>query len=152
MMVVNFKAIIIFQFLLIIRISLTAQQPDDIVGRWISAQRNVTVQIYKDSSAFRGKIVWFDDSDDKRRPMVNRTDKNNPIKSLRNRKIIGLDVLTGLNFNIKCNCWQKGKIYDVTTGKTWNASITLDNINLVKVRGFWHYEFIGKSMTFKRLR
>lgn len=139
-------------FLLFTRLSLHAQQPNDIVGLWISMQRNVMVEIYKDSLTFKGKVVWFDDSDDNTKPMNTRTDINNPVKSLRNRKIIGIDVLKGLTYNTRCNCWQNGRIYDVQTGKTWNASLTLLNKNLVKVRGFWHYEFFGRSMRFRRVK
>ncbi|MEO6000615.1 MAG: DUF2147 domain-containing protein [Chitinophagaceae bacterium] len=129
-----------------------AQTRNDIVGTWMSSQRNVMVKIYTDSSFFKGKVIWFDDSDNKSLPMNVRKDIKNPNKNLRLRKIIGIDVLRGLRYNAKCKCWQDGKIYDVQTGRTWNASITLENINKVKVRGFWHYEFIGKSMIFRRVR
>ena len=132
--------------------SLSAQQPDDIIGQWISKQRNFIVEIYRGSNEFRGKIVWFDDSDDRSQPMNLRTDISNPVKSLRKRKLIGLDVLKGLTYNIKCRCWQNGKIYDTRTGRTWSASITLVNLNVISVRGYWHYEFIGKSMTFRRVK
>lgn len=133
-------------------LSLSAQQPYDITGRWISKQRNFIVEIYRGFDEFRGKIVWFDDSDDQSRPMNLRTDISNPVKSLRERKIIGLDVLKGLTYNRKCKCWQNGKIYDTRTGKTWSASITSVNLNVINVRGYWHYEFIGKSMIFRRVK
>ncbi len=133
------------------RVSLHAQERYDITGLWMSSQRNVVVKISSDSLYFGGTVTWFDDSDDTSRPMNTREDINNPDKDLRTRKIIGIKVLTGLLFNPRCRCWQAGKIYDVQSGKTWNASISLENINTIKVRGFWHYEFFGKSMIFRRM-
>ncbi|MEO6916818.1 MAG: DUF2147 domain-containing protein [Chitinophagaceae bacterium] len=129
-----------------------AQKGEDIVGTWISDQRNVMVDIYADSSFFKAKVIWFNDADDLAHPMHVRTDTRNPDKSLRNRLVIGMDVLHGLKFDAKCDCWENGKIYDVLTGRTWNATISLDNINRLKVRGFWHYEFIGRSMYFRRVK
>jgi len=131
--------------------SSSAQKPDDITGQWISKQRNFIVEIYRGTEEFRGKIVWFDDSDDKSQPINLRTDRDNPVKSLRKRKVLGLDVLKGLTYNKQCKCWQNGKIYDVRTGRTWSASISALNRNMINVRGYWHYEFIGRSMTFRRV-
>jgi len=46
------------------------EQCNAIVGRWISQQGNVIVQIYKDSVTFKGKVLWFNDSDDKNNPIT----------------------------------------------------------------------------------
>jgi len=56
-----------------------AQEPSNrIVGKWISIQGNVIIQVFKDSYAFKGKVIWFRDTDDKSRPMNSRTDIHNP--------------------------------------------------------------------------
>ncbi len=148
----RFVVFIMLAFLFASGFTENHEQCNAIVGRWISQQGNVIVQIYKDSVTFKGKVLWFNDSDDKNNPMNSRTDSNNPDINLRNRKILGLDVLHGLVYNNKCNCWQEGKIYDVRSGRTWSSSIMLENEDLLKIRGFWHYEFIGKSMIFQRLK
>jgi len=38
--------------------------PDAIIGQWMSTRRNVRVQVYKEGNEFRGRVVWFKDSDD----------------------------------------------------------------------------------------
>jgi uncharacterized protein (DUF2147 family) len=126
-------------------------QSDRIVGRWISSQGNVIVQVYKDSLTYKGRVEWFDDSDDATKPMNGRKDVNNPDRNLRHRNIIGLVVLQGLTYNPKCKCWENGKIYDVNTGKIWSSTIRLANNDLLNIRGFWHFEFLGRTMSFKRL-
>ena len=129
----------------------TPETSDRIIGRWISAQGNVIVQVYKDSLTYKGKVEWFDDSDDPTQPMSVRKDVHNPDRNLRNRTIIGLPVLQGLTYNPKCKCWENGKIYDVNTGKIWSSTIRMENDDLLNIRGFWHFEFLGRTMSFKRL-
>jgi uncharacterized protein (DUF2147 family) len=124
---------------------------DRILGRWISLEGNVIVEVFKDSLTYKGKVDWFDDSDDPAHPMNIRADVHNPDPSLRSRKIIGLTVLQGLTYNSKSNSWENGKIYDVNTGKVWSSTIRLENDSLLRIRGFWHFEFFGKTMTFKRV-
>lgn len=146
------KSILLYITFLLCLSQSHAQLAGDVAGYWMSTQKNVIVQIYQDSLDFKAKVVWFDDSDDRSQPMNSRMDVNNPVSALRTQKIIGLEVVRGLIYNKSCRCWQNGKIYDTQSGKTWSASIELENENLAKVRGFWHFEIFGKSMYFKRIK
>ena len=145
--------IVLIGFLAFLHFGVTGRvQPpsDQILGKWISTQGNVIVDVYKESDAFKGKVVWFKDTDDKSRPMATRTDIHNPDPALRDRKIIGMDVLTGLEYNNAQNRWEHGKIYDVKTGKEWSTSVWITKEGLLKVKGYWHFEFLGQTMTFRR--
>ena len=122
---------------------------DRILGKWISSEGNLIVEVFKESNYFKAKLVWFNDSDNKNKPMNERLDENNKNKSLRSRKVIGMEILQNLVYDRKQNRWEDGMIYDSQSGKEWNSSIWLENTNLLKVRGFWHFEFIGKTMSFK---
>lgn len=124
---------------------------DRILGKWISQQKNVIVQVHKDGKdEFGAKLLWFDDSDDPSVPMNARTDYKNPNKVLRNRKLIGMEVLDGLTYNPETNSWENGMIYDAKSGHTWNSAVVLDD-DLLKVSGYWHFKFLGKTMVFKRM-
>ncbi|MGB4398352.1 MAG: DUF2147 domain-containing protein, partial [Daejeonella sp.] len=79
-------------------------------------------------------------------------DQQNPDLALRNRKIIGLEILRNLKFNASTNRWEKGIIYDVRTGKEWNLSALLTENGMLEVKGFWHFEFMGQTMTFKKVK
>ena len=70
---------------------------------------------------------------------------------MRNRKLLGLEVLQGLTYNAEEDKWENGRIYDAKSGKTWDASIGMTDEHLLKVRGFWHFEFFGETMKFKRI-
>jgi uncharacterized protein (DUF2147 family) len=94
-----------------------AQEPSNrIAGKWISVQGNVIVEVFKDFNIYKGKVVWFKDTDDTTRPMNTRTDIHNPDINLQRRKVLGLQVLEGLTYNTSTNRWENGKIYDVKTG------------------------------------
>lgn len=122
---------------------------DKIVGKWLANEdKNVIVQIYKSGSEFKAKIVWFDDSDDKSRPMATRYDTKNPDKNLRNRKLVGLEVLRGLIYNPDEDEWQGGHIYDPSSGKEYSAKAWLNSEGMLKVRGYWHFEIFGQNMCF----
>ncbi|MBU1373367.1 MAG: DUF2147 domain-containing protein [Bacteroidetes bacterium] len=122
-----------------------------ILGRWISLQKNVIVEIYKENNEFKAKVCWFNDDDNPAKPMAMRTDLHNPDVNLRSRKIIGLDILKELTYNSQSQRWEGGMIYDPLSGREWSSVVYFSDDGLLQVKGFWHFEFISKTMTFKRL-
>ncbi|HYM93414.1 MAG TPA: DUF2147 domain-containing protein [Chitinophagaceae bacterium] len=133
-------------------ISATAQhKADDIIGRWMSTNNNVEVEVFKCGNEYKARVLWFDDSDDKTKPMTVRCDTRNPDQSMRNRKIIGLEIMHSLVYNINADEWQGGRIYDASSGKDWDAKAWFTNDGCLKVRGFWHFEFLGRNICFKKV-
>ncbi|HEY9343127.1 MAG TPA: DUF2147 domain-containing protein [Hanamia sp.] len=132
--------------------NLTPQQnADDIIGRWMSLKNNFEVEIFRTGNEFKAKIIWFDDTDDTTRPMNERRDEKNPNRALRNQKILGMQVMHGLVYNKKNAVWENGKIYDATSGRTWSATLRIMKNRYLKVRGYWHFQFLGQNLFFKRV-
>ncbi len=123
---------------------------DDIIGRWMSTRKNLEVEVFKVNNEYKARVIWFDDSDDKSQPTNVRCDKNNPNEELRSRKIVGMEVMHGLKYNEDDDEWQHGWIYDSSSGKTWNSKAWLTSDGRLKVRGFWHFEFLGQTMSFDK--
>ena len=123
---------------------------DRICGRWMSSDKNLIVQMYKAGNSYRGKMVWFK-SNDHSKSMEEWTDKHNPDPTLRNRKILGIDVITGITYDIDSDTWENGKIYEAQSGRFWSAVARLDKDGILKVTGYWHFKFIGKTMSFSRV-
>jgi uncharacterized protein (DUF2147 family) len=123
---------------------------DIILGRWITAERNLIVEVYKENNTYKSKIVWFDVSDDPSRPMHSRLDYKNPNPNLRNNKLVGLEILNGLKFNPESERWENGTVYDPNTGKFWSAVIFFDNEGKLAVKGYWKFEFFSKTMHFEK--
>lgn len=123
---------------------------DRVCGKWISAEKNLIVEVYRDKNEFKAKIVWYK-NDDQSKSMEEWTDKHNPDKALRTRKILGMNVVDNLVYNSKSDSWEHGTVYDAKTGHYWDASARLTDDGLLKVTGYWHLKFIGHSMIFKKV-
>jgi uncharacterized protein (DUF2147 family) len=105
-------------------ISLTAYS-QDIFGTWITESGDGNVEIYENNGKIYGKIVWLEKGPDTK-------DTHNPDAKLKERKLIGVNLLSGLTK--KGDKYEGGKIYDPKSGKTYKCTIWLDGKNL-KVRG-----------------
>jgi len=133
---------------------LYAQTPptcDQICGKWMTTTKNLIVQVYKDGEDFKAKIVWFDDSDDKSHPVDSRLDTQNPDKTLRDHRIVGTNILDKLTYVPHSNSWENGIIYDAIHGRYWDSSVYITPDGQLKVTGYWHFKFIGRTLTFTRL-
>ncbi|MEJ7694008.1 DUF2147 domain-containing protein [Daejeonella sp.] len=124
---------------------------DAILGQWMSTRRNVKVQVYKEGAEFKGRVTWFKDNDDPSKPMATRLDENNPDPKLRKRKVLGMQVLSRLEYNAKTSRWENGRIYDPKTGRQWSSVAYLDTEGVLNVKGYWQFEFIGKTMRFRKV-
>ena len=124
---------------------------DDVLGKWISSDKSVAVQVYRQGNDFQAKVIWFDERLGSGTPMNSRHDTHNPDVKLRARKVLGMDVLNGLNFNSANQRWENGKIYDASSGRTWDTFAEIDDEGRLYVRGFWKFSWIGKSLYFTRI-
>ncbi|MGZ5210245.1 MAG: DUF2147 domain-containing protein, partial [Kaistella sp.] len=50
----------------------------------------------------------------------------------------------------KEHMWENGKIYDASSGRLWDSSAYITENGLLKVRGYWRFKWIGKTMDFKK--
>ena len=97
-----------------------------VIGKWVTEGGDSQVEIYQNGDQLCGKIVWLKKGD-------GQLDVHNPDKSMRSRKLIGVNILTGLKK--KGDKYEGGKIYNAKNGKTYKCSIWLEGNNL-KVRGY----------------
>jgi uncharacterized protein (DUF2147 family) len=122
---------------------------EQICGKWKCTEKNLIIQVSRVDNKFKAEIVWFDPGEGK--PIETYTDHNNPDESLRSRKVLGINVLKDLSYQSRSNSWEEGIIYDCSTGREWNASVYIDKYGMLRVKGYWHLKFIGKTITFKRV-
>ena len=102
------------------------------------------VKIYECGGKLCGKLVWSSKPDS--------LDLNNPDESKRDKILIGQDILTGLEPDGE-NFWDGGRLYDATTGKTWNCNITvLPGNDKLKIRGYWGIALFGQSRVWDRVK
>lgn len=128
------------------------QKADAITGKWMSTENNLEVEVFRQNAEYKARLLWFDDSDDKTKPMASRLDEKNHDKTLRSRKLLGIEVLHGLQYNKDDDEWQGGIIYDSSSGKNWDAKAWINTEGVLKVRGYWNIPLLGETMSFKRVQ
>jgi uncharacterized protein (DUF2147 family) len=98
----------------------------DVLGKWYTEAGDAQVEIYQSGDKLNGKIVWLAQGPE-------TTDKHNPNEKLRSRKLMGVNILSGLSKSK--NKWEGGKIYNPKNGKSYKCSMWLEGDKL-KVRGY----------------
>jgi uncharacterized protein (DUF2147 family) len=120
------------------------------VGLWYAEGGAAEVQIVPCSSALCGKVVWLhsplgEDGCELR-------DDNNPDLNARNRKIVGLEVLSGLKkADDERSVWTGGTIYDPTTGRTYSCNARMEGDDRLFLRGYFAIELLGRTTTWTRV-
>ena len=123
-------------------------QADKIVGYWLTACGRSQIYIFKgDDGKYHGKIAWLKNKKDRE-----QLDVNNPDKHLRHKKILGLQMLNGFQYNKKEKEWSGGKAYDPETGNYYDAYIWLDDEkDVLFLKGYVAgMRFLGRKTKWKR--
>lgn len=133
----NMKSILFTSFVFFLVSVVSAQRKaDDIVGSFFTPKSDGVMQFYKDGATYSAKLIWGKDKD--------RLDKNNPDKSLREQKVVGMVLAQGFVFDGK-DTWKNGKIYDPNEGKTYDCKIMIDEKNNMKLRGYIGISLLGRT-------
>jgi uncharacterized protein (DUF2147 family) len=123
-------------FLLTIFISLKSfsqKEADAIMGKWISIPGKTTmIGVSKNNNEYQGKIVWAKDND--------------------KRKPIGFVILEKLRYNSRRNIWDRGKIHDPNSGKTYSATARIKDDGILEVKGYIGFSFLGRKKNFQRVK
>ena len=127
---------------------LCAALAQDVVGKWKLEDGSAIVEVYKQGDVFNGKIVWLQHpTEADGSPAV---DNNNPDAKLRTRKLIGLNMLSGLKKT--GDEYSGGTIYDPGNGKTYNCSMKVEG-DILKVRGSLDKRgLLGRTMDWFRVK
>ena len=103
-----------------------AGRSQDVLGKWLTESGDAQVEIYQAGNKLNGKIIWLQQGPETK-------DKHNPDAKLKDRKLMGVNILSGLSKSK--DKWEGGKIYNPKNGKSYKCSIWLDGDQL-KVRGY----------------
>ncbi len=128
-----------------------ADEPDAILGKWLSSKKRNQVQIYKQGNKYNGKLVWMLEPTEagSNKPKI---DALNPDEKLRTRPLMGLVMLTNLTYKGN-GVWGDGTIYNPEDGKTYGCEVTLGAHNTLDMRGYvMGMPFLGKTRTWTRVR
>jgi uncharacterized protein (DUF2147 family) len=116
------------------------ENADDIIGLYWSPKKDAKIAISKKDNRYYGRTVWV---------ASNRKDLKNPDEALKNREVLGIELLTGFVFN--CDSYTDGKIYDPESGKTYNCKMILTG-KILKVRGYIGVSLFGRTEIFEKVK
>ena len=140
--------------LILVFISLTAlsslayaQKADDILGTWLTDEGKARIEVYKENGKYNGKIVWL--KEPKNEDGSLKRDKENPEEGLRDRPIVGLNLIKGFVFDD--DQWEDGEIYDPESGKTYSCRIKMKKGKL-EVRGYIGAPMFGRTVVWSRYK
>lgn len=125
---------------------LLAQTEGAILGTWYNTEKSAKIEILKSGSKYMGKIIWVDP---KGRDPKTILDSKNSDPNLQKRPIMGLTILDGLSF--KSGAWEGGKIYDPESGKTYSCELKLKNKEILEVKGYLGFSWVGKTVEWTKI-
>lgn len=128
------KKLIILFLLGIYAMSSLAQDSDKITGVWWNDEKTSKIEVEKKDGKYIGTIVYM--IPDKYENGEPPKDDKNPDPELRNRSLVGLQILDGFIYDAKNKEWEKGTIYDPKSGKTYDCYAWLESDDLLKLKGF----------------
>lgn len=139
------KLLVTTCFLVLMSLSAKTQgNADAALGKWMSENERLIVEIYKSGTKYYGKILWLYEKND---PDTGKpkTDVENPDKSKRNVPLIGLTVLK--NFVFKDGFWQDGTVYNSQNGSTYDCEFWMEGKNKLVLRGYWGFVYHTEKWT-----
>ena len=119
--------------------------PSAVEGRWLTQDGDGWISIALDGDSLTGKIAGSPPD----RPSERTIDDRNPDPSLRNRRLDGLVIMSGFEYEGD-GVWKNGEIYDPNSGKTYRCTLTQIDQNTLRIRGFVGVSLFGRSETWTR--
>lgn len=141
-------------FLILIILSNFSHTPksanEQLVGVWQCYSYDIRVNVFLENNEINARLLSFPCSHKVKMPLKDHKDIHNPDRSLRERSLLNIFILSGLKYETD-NKWSNGSVYLPMTGQSLKATIIKISDHQVEIRGFLGFEFIGKSLTFNRV-
>ncbi|MDA8092195.1 MAG: DUF2147 domain-containing protein [Nitrospiraceae bacterium] len=129
--------------LFIVHHGLAANGAGPILGTWLTRDRDAKISIYEcGGKKYCGKIVWVKDGP--------KTDEKNPDAALRNRPVLGLEIMKGFSYEGK-NRWAGGRLYDPKSGNTYRGVMRFEPPNRLRLRGYVLLPLFGRTDTWTKM-
>ncbi len=114
------------------------------LGLWSAEGGAAQVEIFPCAKGPYGRVAWLRSPFDENGCPVR--DEHNPTPALRDRELLGLELLSGLRPSQNApNVWTDGQIYDPTSGRTYRAALSLDGPRRLLLRGYLGIQLLGRT-------
>lgn len=147
------KILMFLSLVLLAATNVSGADPNNILGPWKTDGGDSLLEFTRCGENICGKIVWLKQPnyiDSKDGPVgKTKVDRKNPDPAMRNRPILGLQVMKGLSAKGNKR-WEKGTCYDPETGKSYKCKMQLVSPNKLKLRGYIGVSLIGRNFVLTR--
>lgn len=139
--------------------TLTFAAREDVLGRWISTQykdgNQIIIEIYeKENGKFYGKMI------DQTVPKYlsgeyagqEKMDLKNPDEKLRKRSLVGIELLTEMQYLEEKDSYTGGSVYIPGMGKTLHAKISVEQDVMKMKASFDKSGILGKTQIWTRVK
>ncbi len=120
------------------------------VGRWFAEGGAAQVEIGPCGDTLCGRVVWLRAPFDEHGCTLR--DRFNDDPSLRERSVLGLEVLRGLQPSARDErLWEHGSIYDPSNGRTYTCRLTMVDHDRIEIRGYLGIPVLGRTTVWIRV-
>lgn len=129
---------------------------DPYIGYWEMPDKKVIIEIEKRDQEYVGYVRWLKDLKYPKGDSmegIEQVDRNNSNPNLRNRKVIGLQVVGSLRLNRQGTALVDGWIYDSWNGKKYYGTAKVIDSDTLSLKGSLDpWGVLGYSMKVKRVQ
>lgn len=109
-------------------------QADNIIGTWLTEDKEAHVKINKSNNTYYGEIIWLKEPNNPKtgKPWLDEENEDVAKKKL---PLIGSKMLWGFTYDD--GEYVNGNVYDSRKGAIYSGKLWLENENSLKMRGYW---------------
>jgi uncharacterized protein (DUF2147 family) len=134
-------ALLLAMIFLLAAVSANAATP--LEGYWLTQNERSVIRVEECDKGLCGYIHWIIEGG-------MQTDSKNPDESMRDRPMCGMPILWGMS-ETSGTQWENGKIYKADDGDIYDADLTLQPDDSLKVRGYRGITLFGKTQIWNRV-
>jgi uncharacterized protein (DUF2147 family) len=116
----------------------------------VTSEGESQIRIFRATNGkYYGRIEWLEEKEDRE-----KEDTKNPDEKLRERKILGIQLLNAFVYNKTEERWENGTIYDPDNGKTYDCFMWFeDDPDVLFIKGYvLGMKFLGRQTKWTRER
>lgn len=113
---------------------------NEILGKWITEEKNAIFECYKNNGKYFAKLIWYKPFDEKT--------EGRKIDPIENTKYLNMLVMKDFVFDT--NEWNNGLIVDVYENKSYTSFIKLIKPARIKITGYVFFRWLSRSLILNR--
>ncbi|WP_128562583.1 DUF2147 domain-containing protein [Methylobacterium crusticola] len=124
--------------------------PRDIVGVWAEDEGQLKFEVFEVGEGYEARIIHSSrvmEADGR----TFKADTLNPDPALRSRSLEGTVLLSGLTWSPEHRRWERGNLYDGSSGRTYSAHVSLVDGHM-ELRGYLGVPLLGQTVILRRVQ